>query len=103
MSSSSFGSERLPQARFTRNEWWRSADPANLAAVGLDELVRAVGDILAGCRRLLRPGGVVAMTLRPWRHRGELIDLPGAIGKAGEAAGLVLFGSTPSTEEMHTR
>ncbi len=68
-----------------------SADPANLAAVGLEELLSALRDILLGCVRLLRPGGVVAMTVRPWRRRGELIDLPGAIGRVGEEAGLVLF------------
>jgi tRNA G10 N-methylase Trm11 len=68
-----------------------SADPANLAAVGLDGLLRATRDILVGCARLLRPGGVVAMTVRPWRRCGELIDLPGAIGRVGEEAGLVLF------------
>ena len=68
-----------------------SSDPANLAAVGLDGLLRATRDILVSCARLLRPGGVVAMTVRPWRQHGELIDLPGAIGRVGDEAGLVLF------------
>jgi SAM-dependent methyltransferase len=68
-----------------------SNDAANLGAVGLDELLRAVQEILVGCSRLLRPGGVVALTVRPWRRRGQLVDLPGAIGSVGEQAGLVLF------------
>ena len=48
-------------------------------------------EILAGCHRLLRPGGIVAMTVRPWRHRGELVDLPGAMERVGEQAGLALL------------
>jgi modification methylase len=67
-----------------------SRDPANLAAVGPEELLAAIRDILAGSARL-RPGGIVAMTLRPWRQRGELVDLPGAVGQVGEDAGLVLL------------
>jgi hypothetical protein len=31
------------------------------------------------------------MTVRPWWHDGELIDLPGALVRVGESAGLVLF------------
>lgn len=80
-----------PGRGVTKYDCTYSSDPANLAAVGLDELLRAVRDILAGCARLLRPGGLVAMTVRPWRRHGQLIDLPGAIGSTGEQAGLVLF------------
>lgn len=68
-----------------------SNDPANLAAVGLEKLLVAVGDILLGCSRLLRPGGIVAMTVRPWRHQGALIDLPGLVGDLADNAGLDLF------------
>ena len=32
--------------------------------------------ILHRCRELLRPGGIVVITARPWREHGELIDLP---------------------------
>ncbi|GGR67470.1 hypothetical protein GCM10010252_01520 [Streptomyces aureoverticillatus] len=35
-----------------------------------------------------RPGGTVVVTTRPWRERGELIDLPSAVLAAGQAAGL---------------
>ncbi len=47
--------------------------------------------ILAGCAALLRPAGVVAMTVRPWWRDGQLIDLPGALVRVGEEAGLVLY------------
>ncbi len=47
--------------------------------------------ILAGCAALLRPDGFVAMTVRPWWHAGQLIDLPGALVRVGEEAGLVLY------------
>lgn len=80
-----------PGRGVTKYNFTYSSDPANLAAVGLDALLQATRDILVSCARLLRPGGVVAMTVRPWRRAGELIDLPGALGRAGEEAGLVLF------------
>jgi modification methylase len=80
-----------PGQGVTKYDCTYSSDPANLAAVGLDGLLGATRDILASCARLLRPGGVVAMTVRPWRSCGELFDLPGAIGRTGEEAGLVLF------------
>jgi modification methylase len=65
-----------------------SDDPANLASRGLDDLLAGFTQILAGCAALLRPGGTVVVTARPWRQRGELVDLPGAILAAG-AAGLI--------------
>jgi modification methylase len=65
-----------------------SHDPANLAHQGLDELLTGFTQILAGCAVLLRPGGTVVITARPWRHRGELTDLPSAVVAAGAAAGL---------------
>ncbi len=68
-----------------------SADPANLAHVGLDGLLGAMRTVLAGCARLLRPGGFVAMTVRPWWRDGRLVDLPGALVRVGEEAGLVLY------------
>ena len=68
-----------------------SNDPANLAHVGLAGLLDAMRTILRGALQLLRPGGVVAMTVRPWWHDGQLIDLPGALARVGEEAGLVLY------------
>ena len=66
-----------------------SDDPANLAHQGLDDLLAGITGILAGCAALLRPGGTVVVTARPWRHRGELVDLPGAVIAAGATAGLI--------------
>lgn len=66
-----------------------SHDPANLAHHGLDDLLAGFTQILAGCRVLLRPGGLAVVTARPWRHHGELVDLPGAVLAAGASAGLI--------------
>ncbi|MHB1850133.1 MAG: site-specific DNA-methyltransferase, partial [Acidimicrobiales bacterium] len=68
-----------------------STDPANLAHVGLGGLLDAMGTILAGCARVLRPGGYVAMTVRPYWSDGRLVDLPGAMARVGEESGLVLY------------
>ncbi|WP_419994456.1 TRM11 family SAM-dependent methyltransferase [Streptomyces boninensis] len=64
-------------------------DPANLAHAGTDRLLAAFTEILDQCRRILRPGGTVVITTRPWRERGELIDLPTAVLAAGRHAGLI--------------
>ncbi len=68
-----------------------STDPANLAHVGLAGLLAAMGQVFSGCLVMLRPGGFVVLTVRPWWHRGELVDLPGAMVAVAEDAGLVLF------------
>jgi SAM-dependent methyltransferase len=60
-----------------------SRDPVNLAHHGLDALLDGITRILAGCASLLRPGGIVVITARPWRHCGELVDLPSAVIAAG--------------------
>jgi hypothetical protein len=64
-------------------------DPGNLASRRLDELLAGITEILAASRTLLRPGGTVVVTTRPWRQRGELTDFPSAVLAAGTAAGLV--------------
>ncbi|MGW3626183.1 TRM11 family SAM-dependent methyltransferase [Streptomyces sp. NPDC000880] len=66
-----------------------SHDPANLAHVSTDRLLDAFTEILTQCRMMLRPGGTVVVTTRPWRERGELIDLPSAVLASGRAAGLI--------------
>src|SRR6266542_279748 len=66
-----------------------SHDPANLAHHGLDDMLAGFTQILAGCKALLRPGGVAVVTARPWRSRGELVDLPAAVLAAGASAGLI--------------
>ena len=65
-----------------------SADRGNLAHVGREQLIAGFAQILAGCRKLLLPGGIVAVTARPWREHGELIDLPSEVIAAGVTAGL---------------
>ncbi|MEU8048455.1 TRM11 family SAM-dependent methyltransferase [Micromonospora haikouensis] len=64
-------------------------DRGNLAYRDLTGLADGFTRILAGCATLLRPGGVVVVTARPWRKRGELVDLPSAVIAAGLRAGLV--------------
>jgi hypothetical protein len=65
-----------------------SHDPSNFAHVSTDRLLEAFTEILTQCRKVLRPGGTVVVTTRPWREHGELIDLPSAVLGAGKAAGL---------------
>jgi hypothetical protein len=64
-------------------------DPANLAHRDWPGLLDGFTRILAGCAALLRPGGTVVATARPWRKHGELVDLPSAVFTAGAAAGLI--------------
>jgi len=68
-----------------------STDPANLAHVGLAGLLDAMRTLLRGAAQVLRPDGVVAMTVRPSWRDGQLVDLPGALARVGEEAGLVLY------------
>jgi modification methylase len=63
---------------------------ANLATAGEAALLSGMVEILAACAHLLRPGGLVVLTARPWRRGGMLVDFPGALERAAEWAGLVL-------------
>jgi hypothetical protein len=64
------------------------ARPANLAYQPPHRLLAGLTRILSGCLPLLAPDGHVLITARPWREHGELIDLPGAVQEAAQAAGL---------------
>jgi 23S rRNA G2445 N2-methylase RlmL len=66
------------------------ADTANLAYTEHRELAEGFTQILTGCAAILRPGGYVAVTARPYRRHGELIDIPGMVAAAGIHAGLTL-------------
>ena len=55
----------------------------------LDDLLAGLTDILTASRALLKPGGIAVLTTRPFRQRGELVDFPGAVLAAGQAAGLI--------------
>ncbi|WP_156755855.1 TRM11 family SAM-dependent methyltransferase [Actinokineospora pegani] len=64
-------------------------DRGNLANIGHHRLLSGFTRILAGLRTFLRPGGHIAITIRPWREHSELIDLPSQVLACGRAAGLV--------------
>jgi hypothetical protein len=63
-------------------------NPRNLARAGHDSLLSGFTDILTGCLPLLRPDGIVAITTRPFRTRGQFIDFPTQIWAAAQNAGL---------------
>jgi tRNA G10 N-methylase Trm11 len=74
-----------------------SHNPNNLAQLprkrarrGRPPFGAALAEILAGCRRLLAPGGFLVLTARPYRRGGELVDLPGQIERLALDAGLEL-------------
>ena len=69
-----------------------STDRGNLAHQPLPGLLDGFGRILAGSATLLRPGGVIAVTVRPIRVKGELIDLPGQVIDTADRHGLALIG-----------
>ena len=64
-------------------------DRGNLANIGHHRLLSGFTKILTGTAAYLRPGGHVAITVRPWREHAELIDLPSQILACGTHAGLV--------------
>ncbi len=68
-----------------------STDRANLAHQNLPALLAGFTAILTETAALLRPGGFVAVTARPWREAGYLIDLPTAVFDCGRAAGLIPY------------
>lgn len=65
-------------------------DHGNLADQSLPNLQAGMTSVFAGCRVLLRPGGIVAVTARPFRHQGVLVDFPGMVVTAALAAGLAV-------------
>ncbi|MGK5741486.1 TRM11 family SAM-dependent methyltransferase [Micromonospora sp. URMC 103] len=70
------------------NAYNDGTDRGNLAYRDLTGLADGFEQILRGCAGLLRPGGTVVVTARPWRKNGQLIDLPSAVIAAGLRAGL---------------
>ncbi|MCO5998460.1 site-specific DNA-methyltransferase [Actinoallomurus sp. WRP9H-5] len=60
----------------------------NLARTSHDRLLAGFTDILIGCLPLLRPGGIVAITTRPFRHHGHYVDFPAQVWAAAQDAGL---------------
>jgi len=80
-----------PGAGVHKSHYRYSTDPANLAHQPTAALLDGLVQILAEAASLLRPGGIVALTVRPFWAAGELVDLPGEVGRLAEGAGLVLF------------
>jgi modification methylase len=83
------GHVRALPGRVAKYDNTYSSDVANLARQDVSGLLDGFTRILAGCARLLRPGGIAVVTARPWRQHGELVDFPSAVVEAGRAAGLV--------------
>ncbi|OKI21359.1 hypothetical protein A6A08_21145 [Nocardiopsis sp. TSRI0078] len=67
----------------------RDRRSANLAYQKPEVLACSFTRIMAACRPLLAPGGVVVVTTRPYRKDGRLVDFPGQVAEAGRRAGLV--------------
>ncbi len=90
--SSTHGHVRTPGARRgkVRKIHHSYGGSDNLAYRDHDTLAAGFTEILAGCRAVLRPGGHVVITARPYRRHGALIDIPGMVVAAGQAAGLEL-------------
>jgi len=71
------------------HRYGNTLDRGNLANIGHHRLLTGFTRILAGLAAYLRPGGHVAVTVRPWREHAELIDLPAQVLACGVAAGLI--------------
>jgi tRNA1(Val) A37 N6-methylase TrmN6 len=71
------------------HRYGNTLDRGNLANIGHHRLLAGFTRILASTAAFLRPGGHVAITIRPWREHAELIDLPAQILACGQRAGLI--------------
>ena len=94
---STHGHVRKHADRVEKLNTYYSRNPDNLAHLPTrptrtrgDSFEAAFAEILAGCARTLAPGGHLVLTVRPYRSRGALIDLPAQTIKLAHAAGLTL-------------
>jgi modification methylase len=74
-------------------EKWNHAygdDPGNLAKRSVEELMDGFTEILRGCRTLLKPGGFLVITARPFRKQGRMVDIPTLATNAALDAGFIL-------------
>jgi modification methylase len=76
--------------RVTKVDARYSDDRSNLAYSGSASLMEGTATMLSAAGRILAPGGVVVLTARPWRRKGELVDFPGALVRLASEAGLEL-------------
>jgi len=86
---STHGQVHAPGTGKVRKRHYRySHDPANLAHQPLPDLLDGLAGILRACLPLLAPGATVVLTTRPYRHHGQLVDLPGAVLHTAASVGL---------------
>jgi modification methylase len=79
-----------PGERVDKRDGTYSQDPGNLANKNNSQLLAGFKQILEGCHLILRSGGILAITVRPWRKRGLLIDLPAQVLDLAESIGFIL-------------
>ena len=65
-------------------------DPGNLAKRSVEELMDGFTAILRGCSTLLKPGGFLVITARPFRRQGQMVDIPTLATNAALAARFTL-------------
>ena len=82
------GGPGVPVVKY-HHRYGNTLDRGNLANIGHHRLLAGFTTILRGLVPFLRPGGHVAITVRPWREHSELIDLPAQIIACGVNAGLI--------------
>ncbi|RAS58963.1 DNA methylase [Lentzea atacamensis] len=71
------------------HQYGSTLDRGNLANIGHHRLLSGFTRILTAVAEFMRPGGHIAITVRPWREHAELIDLPSQILTCGRNAGLI--------------
>lgn len=85
--------------KVTKTHWRYGESRANLAHLPSDRVfastrrprfLDALTEIMAGCRRVLAPGGRLVITARAYRRHGKLIDLPGQLITTASDAGMAL-------------
>lgn len=76
--------------RYSRNPDNLAHLPTQPTRAGRESFTEVLAEILAGCKRMLAPGGHLVLTVRPYRSHGALIDLPGQTIRLAQEAGLTL-------------
>src|SRR5918996_362598 len=76
--------------RYSRNPRNLAHLPARPGPSARASFTDALAEILAGCARMLTPAGRLVLTARPYRSRGQLVDLPGQLTRLAAEAGLTL-------------
>ncbi|MGH2931158.1 MAG: site-specific DNA-methyltransferase, partial [Solirubrobacteraceae bacterium] len=94
---STHGHVRKHPDRVEKLNTYYSRNPDNLAHLpprptrsGRESFEAAFAAILARCARMLAPDGHLALTVRPYRVHGALVDLPAATIRLAHDAGLTL-------------